>query len=626
MAESIVTLSADDTALLKSWQKQQAAQAKTDEGYKSNEKASKKASDQAIRDAERVERESKRAATEMFREYKKMLEEQAREKRQTLLEGESLTRRVALQETRVLLAAAEDQIDALEKVSDAKAKTTRELGKVNNELNGMFSGSLQGFADMATGVGVVTAATAQLFKALGLVKKAKEDALRTQEGIGDSNRRLIQVAKSPEDLAAMQKKADDTSLATGVPRDVARQIMFSARSEGFEESYSGIMAANQVVDPLAAAGVAGKVPALFQGSIGSIESVSLGLKAAEGSTLSFEDMATSLPIAAEGGALVGASPEEVFATQGVLASRFKSGDEAAGRIKGFAASAGMDERMKGKGIIGAWRTIRDMPEDERKDYLGKSQELNMAYEIIGQEMPKIEQQLSILQKERKDFASGGGILRNRVNLAKNDSSTANLTRVRQSKIAEELTREENLADAGGDNAVAIAGANTLIEQKRANLVDRLVTTGVSEVLTDVPMLSAQSKSTLASVAGDRATNVAKFLVSPAWSALSIGSDLFTGGDTNRAQTTLNRRIRGATEASDRALAGETPQQNQPQQNQNAMAELLTVTRETNNGIKKQNELAAENNKLVAEQNRIFEANGTGGGAPAIRAQVAMAKD
>jgi hypothetical protein len=626
MAESIVTLSADDTALLKSWQKQQAAQAKTDEGYKSNEKASKKAADQAIQDAARIERESKRAATEMFREHDKLLKSLQAEKRQAALEGQSLTRQVAIQETRVLLAAAEDQIDALDKVSAAKAKTTRELGKVNNELSGLFSGSLQGFGEMATGVGVVTAATAQLLKSLGLVKKAKEDALRTQEGLSDSNRRLIQVAKNPEDLAAMQKKADDTSLATGVPRDVARQIMFSARSEGFEESYSGIMAANQVVDPLAAAGVAGKVPALFQGSIGSIESVSLGLKAAEGSTLSFENMATSLPIAAEGGALVGASPEEVFATQGVLASRFKSGDEAAGRIKGFAASAGMDERMKGKGIIGAWETIRDMPEDERKDYLGKSQELNMAYEIIGQEMPKIREQKKILEDERKQFASGGGILRNRVNLAKTDPSTANITRVRKSEIEKEMTREENLAGAGGDNAVARAGADTLIEQKQANLLDRLVTTGASEVLTDVPLLAAQSKSTLASFAGDRATNAAKFLVSPAWSALSIGSDMFTGGETNRAQTTLNRRRQGADEAIDRALAGEAPQKNQPQQNQNAMAELLTVTRETNNGIKKQNELAAENNKLVAEQNRIFEANGNGGGSQAIRAQVAMAKD
>ena len=220
---------------------------------------------------------------------------------------------------------------------------------------------------------------------------------------------------------------------------------------------------------------------------------------------------------------------------------------------------------------------------------------------------------------------GGGILRNRVNLAKTDVSTANITKVRKAQIGEELLREENLAVAGGDDAVARAGANALIEQKQANIVDRLVTSNVSEGLSYVPGVSAQSKATVSSVAGDRASNAAKYLVSPAWGALSMASDLFTGGETNRAQTTLNRRIQGATEASDRAFAGDAPQPNQ-----NGMAELLTVTRETNNGIMKQNELAAENNKLVEEQNRLLQGNGNtnqnGGGTQAIREQVARARD
>ncbi len=136
--------------------------------------------------------------------------------------------------------------------------------------------------------------------------------------------------------------------------------------------------------------MAEKGPALFSGKLKPMEAVSLTMAAAEASNLSFEQMATSLPQAAQGGAIAQASPEELLAYQSVLSARFKSGDEAATAIKGFSTKVGLDPRMAGKGITEAFKMLQSMPEEERKDFLKDSQELNQAYVVFGEELEKIE--------------------------------------------------------------------------------------------------------------------------------------------------------------------------------------------------------------------------------------------
>jgi hypothetical protein len=122
MAESIVTLSADEAALLKAFQRIQTGQAKQDEGYAKNEKSSKKAADQAIKDAERVERESKRAGEAVFREHQKLLDQKDLESRKAAQKQEALARETAFAEVKAALKAAEQEIAATEKILRAKAK------------------------------------------------------------------------------------------------------------------------------------------------------------------------------------------------------------------------------------------------------------------------------------------------------------------------------------------------------------------------------------------------------------------------------------------------------------------------------------------------------------------------
>jgi hypothetical protein len=339
-----------------------------------------------------------------------------------------------------------------------------------------------------------------------LYRQAQQAALKSQEGLSSENRRLIQVAKDPTDLANMQKRSDLAAMRYGVGRDVSRDVLFSARSEGFEADFEKVIEASPVVDPKAAATVAGKVPALFQGQIKPIEAINLGLRSAQESNLNFEQLATSLPTAAEGGALVGASPEELFATQAVLASRFKSADTSADRIKTFASTAGIDPRLAGKGIIGSYEAIKAMPQEERDDYLGKNQELNAVYKILGEEMGKIKDQRSKLEKERTDFAGGGGMLRSQLNLARGDQQSQNVIAVQRARIKEEIAKENNLAKSAGSDERARLTASMLVERKNAGLADRWATWTAEKAIGVVGSgTSPEARAVMASSIGDAVT-------------------------------------------------------------------------------------------------------------------------
>jgi hypothetical protein len=339
-----------------------------------------------------------------------------------------------------------------------------------------------------------------------LYRQAQQAALKSQEGLGDENRRLIQVAKDPTDLANMQKRSDLASMRYGVARDVSRDVLFSARSEGFESDFEKVIEAAPVVDPRAAATVAGKVPTLFQGRIKPIEAVNLGLRAAQESNLNFEQLATSLPTAAEGGALVGASPQELFAVQAVLASRFKSADTSADRIKTFASTAGIDPRLAGKGIIGSYEAIKAMPQEERDEYLGKNMELNAVYKILGEEMVKIKDQRSKLEKELADFASGAGMLRSQLNLARGDQQSQNVIAVQRARIKEEIAKENNLAKSAGSDERARLTASMLVERKNAGLADRLATWTAEKAIGVVGSgTSPEARAVMASSIGDAVT-------------------------------------------------------------------------------------------------------------------------
>jgi chromosome segregation ATPase len=165
-----------------------------------------------------------------------------------------------------------------------KAKTALESSQQAASKKGGAMRSLGSqLATLAAGYVSWTAILNVAGKALEFVRQETEKAKQSQDGLVDSRRRLAQVATSEDDLAAMLERADQAAMKFGVDRKKAQEVMFSARSEGFEQDYEMILQNSTVVCPNAAAGVAGQVPGLFKQTedISSEQAISGTLAAAQ---------------------------------------------------------------------------------------------------------------------------------------------------------------------------------------------------------------------------------------------------------------------------------------------------------------------------------------------------------
>jgi hypothetical protein len=222
MAESIVTLSADEAALLKAFQKIQSSQGETDKGYVKNEKSSKKAADQAIKDAERVERESKRAGEAVFREHQKLLDQQDLENRKAAQRQEALARETAFAEVKAAIKAAEQEIAATEKILKAKEKAAEKEQKLSGS-------SLEGLGKMALGFLTVDAAiqtvsetqkrfVMQMRESVELVQKmatAQQEASKNLAGNSNEAISDILLKKVPE-IALRANFSDLPKITTAI--------------------------------------------------------------------------------------------------------------------------------------------------------------------------------------------------------------------------------------------------------------------------------------------------------------------------------------------------------------------------------------------------------------------------
>jgi len=187
-----------------------------------------------------------------------------------------------------------------------------------------------GFLSVATAAGAIGTA-------LRFVGEETEKAKGSMQQLSGARRSIVQVAESEEDMAAMEARADELAAQWGVKREVALNLVFSARSEEFEPALQKIFASRFVADPTAAAGIAGQLPQLFKADpLKPLEAINAVLVGAQKSRVNFERLAASIPSAAEGGALAEADPAETIGSISVLAARFKSEQVAADRFKALA--------------------------------------------------------------------------------------------------------------------------------------------------------------------------------------------------------------------------------------------------------------------------------------------------
>jgi len=294
--------------------------------------------------------------------------------------------------------------DALFGVSEAEAKETRAVKDSTRSLRenetarkgAVGETSLSGVAKFA---GAWLAVGAAVTKATGFISGVIQQVNQLREASGDnliglegSTQRLRQVATSSEDLDSLVSRADNASADSGVNRATSRELLFSARSEGFEDEFERVLALKPVLDPVASAKVAGGIRNLFSdeklGVEGTLNAV---LSASQKSKFSFEDVSQALPAASEGGAMQGATLAETSATLAVIDDGFESASTAAARIKALTTKLALDKEfgLAGKGLIGGVEGLQNLPEKDRRKFLGESQEVNAAFIAITKRFEEI---------------------------------------------------------------------------------------------------------------------------------------------------------------------------------------------------------------------------------------------
>jgi hypothetical protein len=295
-------------------------------------------------------------------------------------------------------AKAEQKVDKLgrrvEKIKPPAVPPPVQLKATNQALkqtaiageSAFGTAAIMRIGNFAAGFVSVSAAVGFARSSIQQLKADTDAAVASVEKLSQANRSLAQVATSPADYARLTTGSDKLAARYGVERDVARDVIFSARSEGFEGSVEDILRGAPAVDPRSSARVAGQLPTLFKdANLSPTAAINMTLKAAQQSRLNFEQIASAAPGAAEGTALTGSSPEETLAMLSVLAGKFKSGDTAADRIKAFSSKVGIskDKRLKGKSVLEALRTVQnDFSAKDRGEFLGEGVEINTAFRYL----------------------------------------------------------------------------------------------------------------------------------------------------------------------------------------------------------------------------------------------------
>lgn len=383
------------------------------------------------------------------------------------------------------------ELEKAERAAEGLADKTKQT----SSSAGMAGLSLQGLKDMALGAVTAFAGARGLQVALDVYRQSLQFAREEQdkatgslEALADSRRRLNQISTSAQDLDALERQADKRAAKFGVDRSAVRQLQFSARSEGFEGATDEILASRFVVDPQAAATVAGQTPSLFKGSITPIQAVNATLAGAKASRLDFEQISRALPSAAEGAGAAGASPEETISALSVLASEFKSGDAAADRIKAFGTKASLDEgkRFEGLGLIGTVEKLSSMSDEERQEFLGNSQEINSAFrklrdnlELIRSRQETIREAIDLAGTDQSLLAQGRA---NALDLSTETGRTnAGQLAADRARIAREIANEKQLATTGNTTRAAVDTELAGLKQEDRSTFDQFIASRAGDV-------------------------------------------------------------------------------------------------------------------------------------------------
>lgn len=389
----------------------------------------------------------------------------------------------------------------------AAQAASRSLATAGKESESMFDSLGGKVAAYVGSIGLAAAAVDAVRRAWVQVQDEQADALKNLQDTQDPDRRLLQVSDSQQQFRERRTQRDDLAMQFGVDRTQVSTVIFDAISQGFEDSVPEIVRASQVIDPNAASAAGGKLSTLFdKEQLTATQTISATLVGAKSSEADFETLAKVLPVAAEGGRQLGASFAETAAAVAVLTSDFATAATAADRFKAFSSKAALDEQFKGKDITDVVEKLSQMSAEQRKSFLGESQEVNAFYSAALPRIAQIREQAGLINQDLSATAAGGGALNAKVAIAESDPELIALrseARAQQRKIVTEV-QEKGIEGATASAAAANVEAELL---RSDNLATRTIGKqfGVTSAVTGsaVALGATERDATTAGVVGSR---------------------------------------------------------------------------------------------------------------------------
>jgi len=270
-------------------------------------------------------------------------------------------------------------------------ETAGAFGKLGKRIDKTIGpGTAQSLKTMATGFAGVGAAVGLVSTALADMKRRQDEAINSAKELFDVRRSLAQIAGSPEDFQKFLKQSQQVAKQSILTEGQASKLIFEARSQGFERDVGFLASIAPVLKTGPSTKVAGKFPGLFQaGAITSRQAINAALVGSQPSDINTAQFAEALPTAAESAGELGTRPAELVAALSTLSPQFATPKTAADRLKGFQATLAQ-RGFRGKGLLQTVRELQALPQEERADILGESQELNIAFNRLAGSLDEIE--------------------------------------------------------------------------------------------------------------------------------------------------------------------------------------------------------------------------------------------
>ena len=441
MTSVVVTLSGDEAQLLRAFNRINQAQDKTDREFDRMADGSKAAAGEISSDMNKVGVNTTKAFNQSIRELRKMGPE-GRAAANALEAHLRATGQAGRRDMESIVKALGELDDEAAIVAANAANDLKKVGKAGNQAFG--PGAIEKVKAFATAWISVSAAVGMVRTAMAAVGEEQKAALSSLQSQALPERRLAQIAADPGDLDAMINKSDELAKRYGIARDAARELVFSAKSEGFYEDIDFVARASRVVDTASSSKLAGSLGRLFAGEGLNIEQrLSAVLAAAGTSAFDFETVGANVQKSASTTMAAGADMAETLAANATLANMI--GDTAGDRIKAFASMASMKPELAGKGLIGSVEAITAMDEETRKKTLGGSMEVNEAYRLMRDAMTDLKTMTAAVRSDLQATGQGGGSLLGKIGIAEGSDRFRQRESVARATIRKEIADERALA-------------------------------------------------------------------------------------------------------------------------------------------------------------------------------------